>query len=104
MRRGVHRQEQAKADLADIVDYFAAIRLDLALRFLNEVDATLRGLLEFPGKGRPCGYSNPRAADLRVYAVDGFDNYLLYYRILPEGIELVRVLHGARDRDVIFGQ
>jgi toxin ParE1/3/4 len=34
------------------------------------------------------------AKKLRYYPVG---NYLLLYRVIPDGIELVRVVHGARD-------
>lgn len=104
MKRVVYKQDQAKEDLAGIVDYYAAIRLDLALRFLDAVEATLAGLLEMPGKGSKCEYSNPRYAGMRLYTVNGFEKYVLYYRPLPDGIELIRVLHGARDRDTMFGR
>jgi toxin ParE1/3/4 len=29
-------------------------------------------------------------------------NYLIFYRPLADGIEIVRVLHGARDIDSLF--
>lgn len=29
-------------------------------------------------------------------------NYLLLYRVIPNGIELVRVVHGARDLQQLF--
>jgi len=29
--------------------------------------------------------------------VDGFDSYLIFYRPIAEGVEIYRVLHGARD-------
>jgi len=28
--------------------------------------------------------------------------YVIFYRPIPKGIEIVRVLHGARDLDAIF--
>jgi hypothetical protein len=30
-------------------------------------------------------------------AIAGFKQDLIFYRLLPDGIEIVRVLHGARD-------
>ncbi len=29
-------------------------------------------------------------------------NYLIFYRAASEGVEIVRVLHGARDLDALF--
>ena len=31
-----------------------------------------------------------------------FDNYLIFYRSTPEGLEIVRVVHGARDLPSLF--
>ena len=31
-----------------------------------------------------------------------FGRYVIFYLALPGGIEIVRVLHGARDLDAIF--
>ena len=36
--------------------------------------------------------------------VRGFAKYLLFYRETPEGIELVRVLHAARDIGAALGE
>lgn len=40
---------------------------------------------------------NPRLMRMRRWPVTGFENYLVYYRPLRDGIEIVRILHGARD-------
>ena len=34
---------------------------------------------------------------LRTWLSPAFRNYLIFYRELPDGVEIVRVLHGARD-------
>jgi toxin ParE1/3/4 len=39
------------------------------------------------------------APGLRSFPVG---NYLVFYRITPEGIEVARVLHGARDLRAVF--
>jgi len=102
--RRIYKKDEAREDLAGIVDYYAAIRLELALRFLDAVEATLAGLLEMPGKGSKCEYSHPRYVGMRLYTVNGFEKYVLYYRPISDGIELIRVLYGGRDRDAIFGR
>ena len=35
--------------------------------------------------------------DLRMHPVRGFERHLVFYRERDDGIEVVRVLHGARD-------
>ena len=39
---------------------------------------------------------------MRRFLVRGFDNYLIFYLPQPGGIDVIRVLHGARDIDNIF--
>ena len=38
------------------------------------------------------------------FPVHGFENYLIFYLPGPGGIDLIRVLHGARDIDNLFAQ
>ena len=45
---------------------------------------------------------NPALAGLRVWSIRKFENYLIFYRPVPDGIEVVRVLHGSRDIDTIL--
>lgn len=50
-------------------------------------------LADNPGAGRD---RNDIVAGIRSFPVG---RYLLFYRMLADGVELVRVLHGARDID-----
>ena len=102
--RKIYKQAQALEDIAAIVDYYSAIRLELALRFLDALDETLEGLLEWPGKGVEIRAFRSPVVGLRRYSVNHFKKYCLYYRIIPDGIELVHVMHGARDRESFFGK
>ena len=40
---------------------------------------------------------DPRLAGLRRFPVSGFGNYLIFYRQIDGGIEVLAVVHGARD-------
>ncbi len=46
--------------------------------------------------GRP---RDELAEGLRSFSVG---RYVMFYRAIPEGVEIVRVLHGARDLGPIF--
>jgi len=39
---------------------------------------------------------------MRVFPVKSFENYLVFYRPIRDGIEVVRVIHGARDASRVF--
>lgn len=47
-------------------------------------------------------FTHPSLAQVRVWRVQDFRNHLVFYRPFQSGIEVVRVLHGARDIPVIF--
>ena len=98
----------AQADLAAQWDYFAdeVGSLDLADRFLGSTEQTFRTLSCTPRLGRHRSFPNPNVQRLRSWKVDGFPNHLIFYREIPEdgGVEVVRVVHGARDLDALFGE
>ena len=50
-----------------------------------------------PEMGRPQTIGRPGLVGLRRIRVPGFANYLIFYRPTAEGIEVFRVVHGARD-------
>ena len=56
-----------------------------------------------PGLGRLRKFRSPRLKGIRSWLVSGFDNYLIFYRAIPEGIEVLHVYHGARDIEALFG-
>ena len=54
------------------------------------------------GRVRPVG--NPRIAEVWKWAVSNFGKFLIFYQINGDGIDTVRVLHGARDIDRILDE
>jgi toxin ParE1/3/4 len=95
----VVKREAAKRDLIrQWVWYAENASIEVADRFLTAADRTLTDLATHPGSGRPVF---TRRSDLdgmrRVPVGDGFEKFLLFYFPMPEGVELVRVLHGGRD-------
>jgi toxin ParE1/3/4 len=89
MRRLAYRPAP-EADLNDIKNYIARDNSVRALSFIREVRVTCERLADMPAIGH--------RTDLRA-GVLAFrhGSYLIFYRALPDGIEVVRVLHGARD-------
>ena len=76
--------------------------LETALRFYDAAAATFEKLARMPGLGERRASPNPRLAGLRVWRIEGFPNHLIFYRPLADGIEIVRVLHAARDIDRVL--
>ena len=83
-------------DLQAIWSTLSADSISAADRVIDALVQRFELLAEFPemGKERP-----ELAAALRSFPVG---NYLVFYRITPEVIEVVRVLHAARDLPTHF--
>ncbi|MBL1258565.1 type II toxin-antitoxin system RelE/ParE family toxin [Methylocystis sp. Sn-Cys] len=81
---------QAERDIEEIVSYIAEDSPSAALRWFEGVRHTCQRLAEMPKMGVARPEVRP---DLRVFASG---NYLLAYREVDDGVEIVRVLHGAR--------
>jgi toxin ParE1/3/4 len=87
----VHRSSRVEIDLIQIWGHIAKDDPLAADRQLDRIDAACKMLAENPQGG-------PRREDLapglRFYPVG---NYLIFYTAGEDGINLARVLHGARD-------
>ena len=70
---------------------------DRAIRFLDEADATFERLASMPGLGARFDPDSPALGELRFFPVSRFRNHIVFYRPVEGGIEVLRVLHGARD-------
>jgi toxin ParE1/3/4 len=90
------KRPAASADLEDIWWYVAQDSPAAADRLLDRIQEKLLSLSQFPHMGASRDDLIPR---LRSFSVS---NYLIFYFPLEDGIEVIRVLHGARDAEVIF--
>lgn len=86
----------ASTDLLDIWDFIANDSFEKADRFLQKIESQLKILASNPGMGRKRDSLVP---NLRSFPVG---NYLIFYRPINQGIEVIRVLHGARDIQSLF--
>lgn len=98
----VNNSLRSKADLEEIVDYLSTQDPRLAERFVAAVEETFQDLLQQPGLGGRWETDNSKYAQLRVWRVNGFRNHLVFYEPLDDGIQIVRVLDGARDLTKLF--
>ncbi len=92
----VFRTRRARLDLLDIWRHVAVDDPDAADRLLDALDARCARLAEHPHLG-------PSRDDIRLglrYLVEG--EYLILYRIVDEGVEIVRVVHARRNLPGLF--
>ena len=87
----VLRRPQASADLSEIWEFIATDSLARADEFVDRIDAKFRALAAQPLMGR-------NRSDL-IHGLRSFtmSPYVIFYQPLAQGVEVVRVLHGARD-------
>jgi len=87
---------QAARDIEDIWKYLAPNNLKAADTLFDTLRESFPKLAKFPQMGKLRGELAPF---LRSFPVK---NYLIFYRPIDEGIEIVRILHGSQDIETIF--
>jgi toxin ParE1/3/4 len=90
------RSSRAEGDLYEIWDYIAHDNTAAASKLLRTIGAKFEMLLKNPLMGQD---RSELAPQMRSFSVG---HYVIYYRPFSNGIEIIRVLHGARDVDSIF--
>ncbi len=101
--RQVLRSPRALRDLEDLYVYIALDSPSSADRFLASAEHTFRFLAQFPGAGRPWRSRRRRLRGVRWWPVDRFRSILAFYRDVGDAIEILHVIHGARDRGPAIG-
>ena len=87
----VVRRPRAAEDIEEIWDYIAGDNLHAADRWLDQLDRQFQLLAEHPLLGRA---REELAAGIRSFP---FGRYVIFYSQVDGGIDVVRVLHSARD-------
>lgn len=92
----VIRRPQAEDDILEIWAYIAEDSMADADRWIDGLDAHLHLWATQPSIGRS---RDELVAGLRSMA---YGRYVVFYEALDDGIDVVRVLHGAQDIDAQF--
>jgi toxin ParE1/3/4 len=94
----VYRRATARRDLVEHFVYLAEnADADTAERFLDSARSSFESLAEQPMIGAPIQARSPALAGMRKWPVRDFRSYLIFYLPRPDGMSVVRVLHGSRD-------
>jgi toxin ParE1/3/4 len=99
MKNVIHKRAVARRDLVEIyVRYAREAGVGVADCFYAEAEAAFRHLASMPGMGTLFKATNPAFGELRYLPLSSrFKKYLVFYRPVADGVEIARVLHGARD-------
>ncbi|HEY7302117.1 MAG TPA: type II toxin-antitoxin system RelE/ParE family toxin [Xanthobacteraceae bacterium] len=90
---GIRRSQKARADLGDIWLYIAERDVSAADRVLDEIERIISLIATQPRMGRKRPEIGVNIHSFRAMS------WIVFYRIEEGFIDVVRVLHGARDLD-----
>ena len=86
----------ASRDLNEIADYFLTRNLETGEKLFREFNKKCQKLANFPNIGRSYAHINP---SLRGTPLDG---YIIFYRVLDDGVKILRVVSARRDLESLF--
>lgn len=104
MKRRVRRTRQVREDLIAIYVYIHEQSSQSAEKVLTALERSISSLLDTPKIGRPWDSPDPRLEGMRVAVSTPYRNYLIFFRPVPNGIEVFRVIHGAQELDRIVDE
>src|SRR4051812_22539779 len=100
MNDRAHLRPRAVSDLHSLTAYLAERNPSAAHRFVNATEDGMKQLAEVPGIGAHHRSRSKELQAIRAWPIAGFRNYIVYYLPLTGGgIEVLRILHGARRPD-----
>jgi len=91
-------RDRTTQDLRSYANYIlSAGSADAAVRFLEAAEQTFNQLAETPNIGKVVAIADKAFGDVRQWHIRNFKNHLIFYRLDQETVDILRVLHGARD-------
>lgn len=91
----ITRRPLAEADILEVWDYIADDSFEAADRWVDQLDEKFKLLGTQPIMGRARDELEPGARSFP------FGRYVIFYMPVNGGIDILRVLHGARDIDAL---
>ncbi len=89
---------RARRDILSSAEYLEEHGgVEIAERFLDATQSTFEALARIPKLGVLCAFRKPALRRLRRWPVKGFENWLIFYQPRRNGVEIVHLIHGARD-------
>ncbi|QNO15850.1 type II toxin-antitoxin system RelE/ParE family toxin [Alkalicella caledoniensis] len=86
----------ATNDIEELFSYISEDSIDSALKLLDNIDDSIRKLLEFPYMGSMLSEDDYSLVN-SGYRFIVVHLYLVFYRVINQDIIIHRVLHGRRD-------
>ena len=86
----------ASRDLNTIADYFLTRNIEAGEKLFQEFNQKCKNLAKFPNMGK--SYAHIKLS-LRGLPLDG---YIIFYRVINDGVEILRVVSGRQDLEALF--
>jgi len=102
MRKKIFFLRAAESDAQEIETYIMNDNPPAAQRFRVSFQETTELLLRMPLIGSMRVSIKPALQNVRVVPVKDFERYFIFYHPIDDGIEIVRVLHAARNYPSLF--
>ena len=68
-----------------------------AERFLSSAELTFSQLIKTPYIGKVVSFGLSDIGEIRQWRIKNFKDYLIFYQVVDDRIEILRVLYGRRD-------
>ncbi len=94
---------KARSDALEIVNFIGHDDPRAASEFLSALEFTCKSIAVLPEIGSRRSYRHSALKDVRMLPVKKFNNYLIFYQPAPGAIDVIRIIHGARDLPTLFG-
>jgi toxin ParE1/3/4 len=95
-------RDSAVDDINAIADHIAQDNPEAARNWYDAVLDAANQLAQMPGMGAVREFEAPELAGLRSWPIKGFRSYLMFYRPIKDGVDVTRVIHGARDLERVL--
>ncbi len=90
---------EARNDLLEIDEYLSLERSsEAAAQVMDVLESLCQTIADMPQMGRERPELSP---GLRSFAKG---NYIVFYRLIQDGVQVARIYHGARDIEAIFDE
>ena len=94
----------AELDLLEALEFLREESPTTAIRFVEAFEKTLGDLSKMPEIGSMYEFSNLRLHGIRRWRINGFEKYLIFYRVEYDAIVILRVIYGTRNIPTVFDE
>src|SRR5437764_786498 len=98
MKRAVVKWPRVVQDLTEHYAYIAQDKIEPAQRLLVVAEESFDRLAQYPAIGLQWKTSRRHLQEIRHYPLPApYRSYIVFYRVHEDAVEIIAVLHGARD-------